>query len=66
MTYGHVKKITKEQYDRAMAANGSIVKEDIPNVFTDAERWGYGLYGNTVFENNGEYFVSYTLGSTCD
>ena len=66
MTYGNVKKITKEQYDRAMENNGSICKDDIPAVFTEAERWGYGLYGNSVFEKDGEYFVQYTLGSTCD
>lgn len=66
MTYGNVKKITKEQFDRANAAGGSICKEDIPAVFTEAERWGYGLYGNRVYEKDGKYFVSYTLGSSCD
>lgn len=60
------KKITKEQYDRAMAERGAIVSEDEAAVFTASELLGYGLYGSRVYTQNGEYFVEYTLGSTCD
>lgn len=60
------KKITKEQYDRAMAAHGAIVSEDEAAVFTASELLGYGLYGSRVYMQNGEYFVEYTLGSSCD
>lgn len=61
-----IKKITREQYERAKANHGSIPREDEEAVFTEAERWGYGVYGSTVYSKDGEYFVSYSLGSTCD
>ena len=61
-----IKKITREQYERAKANHGRITREDENTVFTDAERWGYGVYGSTVYAKDGEYFVSYSLGDTCD
>ena len=62
----HEKKITKAIYDRAKANHGYITKKDEDAVFTQSELRGYGVYGDQVHERNGEYYVSYYLGSTCD
>lgn len=58
--------ITKEQYERAMSARGYLTKEDRETVFTDSERLGYGVYDGMVCNKDGEYFVLYSLGSSCD
>ena len=60
------RQITQEQYERARQNFGYITKADEEAVFTDSERYGYGVYGNHVFERDGQYFVSFSLGSTCD
>lgn len=43
-----------------------ITKEDAMDIFSDAERWGYGVYSAIAGFENGEYFVVYSLGSSCD
>lgn len=58
------RKITKEQYDRA--TNGYLDREDYCKIFSEAERWGYGVYCDQVFEENGEYFVAFSMGESCD
>ena len=62
----HIKKITKEQYDRAVLNHGYITKEDENSVFTDAELLGYGVYSPIVHKDDDCYVVHYLLGSTCD
>ena len=62
----HEKKISKEVYDRAIANNGHITSEDELTVFNEIERWGYGVYRTNVIERDGEYFVRYELGDSCD
>lgn len=60
------REIDKEIYDRAMANNGFIVSADKGNVFTISELCGYGVYRPMVKEENGKYYVYYTLGDSCD
>ena len=64
----HRKKITEEQYKRGIENRGSLCSDDFKVVFTEAERWGYGVYSPMVHkdEETGEFYVSYWLGSTCD
>ena len=60
------REITKEQYDRA-AQNGNRLRgDDIETIFSEAERWGYGVYAMCVFEKDGKYWVGFSLGETCD
>lgn len=60
------RKISKEIYDRAVANRGYIVSEDMNKVFDICQLCGYGVYLPLVFERDGEYFVSYEMGSSCD
>lgn len=59
-------KITKEQYDRAMANNGHIVGADEEDVFGISILCGYGLYGNQVSKDGDDYVVTFWRGSSCD
>ena len=60
------RKISKSQYERAIQNGGYLTHFDMMTVFTDSERLGYGVYGGRVHEEDGAYFVSYRLGSSCD
>lgn len=60
------RKITKEQYERAMLNKGLLTEEDENDVFSISEMCGYGIYMPTVIENHGEYYVTFMLGSSCD
>ena len=60
------REITKEQYVRAIANGGQLIEADMETVFSDSERCGYGVYGRSVTEDDGEYYVLFSLGSTCD
>ena len=60
------RKITKKQYERAVAAGGYLLDEDLPWVFSHAELHGYGIYSPRVFERDGDYYVSYHIGDSCD
>ena len=62
----HEREITKEVYDHAKANRGYITADDSDRVFTISELIGYGVYGDQVFERDGKYYVSYSLGSSCD
>jgi predicted GH43/DUF377 family glycosyl hydrolase len=66
MKMGLTREITKAQYERAKNGSGYLTKEDRKTVFTDSERWGYGVYDGSVYEDSGRYYVSYSLGETCD
>lgn len=54
------REITKEQYERATQ------EHDARGIFTDSEVMGYGVYGTKYAEENGKYYVTYSLGSSCD
>lgn len=63
--------ITKEQYDRAQLNRGYITEEDELDIFDEAERYGYGVYGavareKTDDEGNTAYYVLFSMGSSCD
>ena len=60
------RKITKEQYDRARESHGYLAEIDKEQVFSASELYGYGVYSPIVFERDGEYFVSYQIGDSCD
>ena len=60
------RKISKEQYKRAMLNKGILTEEDQNLIFTASEMFGYGVYVANVVEDHGEYYVTFTLGSTCD
>ena len=62
----YTRKITKEQYDRAMLNKGFITKEDEKDIFSISELCGYGVYMPRAIEHHGEYYVSFNLGSSCD
>ncbi len=58
------RKITKEMYDRAI--NGFLAHEDYLKVFDESDRIGYGIYADKVVEKDGEYYVSFEMGDSCD
>ena len=60
------RKITKEQYERAMLNKGLLTEEDEKDVFTFSEMFGYGVYATKVIEDHEEYYVTFMLGSSCD
>ncbi len=60
------REITREQFERGVHNGRYLTKEDRDNVFTSSELYGYGVYGGTVSEENGRFYVLYELGSTCD
>ena len=60
------KEITAEQYKRAMWNNGFIAECDKPDIFTDAELHGYGVYLAKAYADGGKYICSYRRGESCD
>ena len=60
------RKITKEQYEKAMLNKGNLTEEDEKVIFSPSEMFGYGIYDTRVIEDHGEYYVSFMLGSSCD
>lgn len=60
------REIPEEIYRRAMENHGSLSEEDKEKVWDRAERWGYGIYGYTVYEKDGKFYVDFSRGSSCD
>jgi hypothetical protein len=60
------RKISQAIYERALQHSGHIADEDINDVFLIQEQIGYGVYGDYVHETDGEYFVTFKMGDTCD
>lgn len=60
------RKITAKQYERAMLNKGVLTDDDEKSIFTASEIFGYGVYDIRVIEDHGEYYVTFTLGSSCD
>lgn len=60
------RKITKDQYTRAMLNRGYISSEDIGDIFPIEERCGYGVYSPMADIKDGEYVVEFYLGNSCD
>ena len=55
------REITKEQYDKIVAKEMKMYE-----LFSEAERMGYGALPHGVFEKDGKYFVSYSISDSCD
>lgn len=61
------RRITKEMYERNKDRGVLYHEEDIDKVFTQAEVWGYGVYSTQVVAGtDGNYYVRYEMGETCD
>lgn len=59
------KKITKAMYERAMKNNGFLTKSDENDLLTPVDS-AYGVMCQTVFEQDGNYFVNCTGYDSCD
>ena len=51
--------ISKEEYDKAL-------KDGATSIIGIAEKMGYGVYGAKVYESNGQFYLSYDRGDSCD
>lgn len=51
--------ISKEDYEKAL-------KEGADSLISDAIKWGYGVYLAKVVEIDGQYWLRYSRGETCD
>lgn len=60
MTREITRKITEEQYNRA------VNEHDVEGIFTQQEVCGYGVYNERFYQADGEYFVTFQMGSSCD
>ena len=60
------RKITEEQYKRALTNRGCICAEDMDDIFLPEEQCGYGIYCTQVDLQNGEYIVNFEMGDSCD
>lgn len=61
------RRITEEQFKRAMTNKGYIDDSDQEAIFTASELYGYGVYSPRVFRNSdGEPCVSFMRGESCD
>ena len=60
------REITKKQYDNALMNHRYITDHDMYDIFSDAERLGYGVYCPMVCELDGKYYVLFELGDSCD
>ena len=74
MVKGDDFEVSKEVFERAKAQyigktptdSYYMTKEDQKREFSEAIRWGYGLYDCKVREENGKYICSWWRGETCD
>lgn len=62
MYYGLKRNVTEEQ------AKNIIERGDWSGVFTEQEVCGYGVYDRELRkdEETGQYYVVYSIGSSCD
>lgn len=60
------REISKEIFDKAKTYGNSICREDRAKVFSKAELYGYGVYGTSVYEKEGKYYVRFERGCSCD
>lgn len=58
------REISKEIYDRS--ERGYLKGPDYQKVFSQSELMGYGVYNDKVYEEDGKYYISFELGSSCD
>lgn len=58
--------VSKEVYDRAKLNRGYMAQCDVVENFSEAIRFGYGLYCCMVHEEDGKYICTYETGDSCD
>lgn len=58
------RKTTKEIYQEVK--KGGLSRQDEQRIFGYDIVEGYGLYGYDAEEENGEYFITFSCGSSCD
>lgn len=63
---GGKREITKEQYERAKPNRNYIAVEDMADIFTVSELYGYGVYGARACKEDDKYYVYYSIGNSCD
>ena len=51
--------ISKEDYEKAL-------KEGPYSIINDGIKMGYGIYGAEVTEVDGQYYLAYDRGDSCD
>ena len=51
--------IPKEDYDKAL-------EKGADSIISDAIHMGYGVYGSSVKEVDGKYYLTYSRGNSCD
>lgn len=51
--------ITEEEYNKAL-------EEGPRSLISESIIMGYGVYGASVSEHDGKYYLSYERGSSCD
>ena len=59
--------ITEEQYKESEKRSFFyMTDEDERELFSEALRWGYGLYDVFVSEKDGKYICTWERGDSCD
>lgn len=61
-----IREIDRDVYDRAIANDGRILQEDKERVWTQADLYGYGVYGYSVYEADGKCYVRFRTSTSCD
>lgn len=59
-------KVTKEWYETYKRQGDCLTPDQKMTLFGASIMMGYGLYGYSMKEENGEYICSYSCGTTCD
>lgn len=65
--------VSKEMFERAKANSVNkdaksyyMAPEDQEKQFSEAIRWGYGLYDCRIYEEDGKYICHWSMGDSCD
>ena len=73
MVQGKPFEVSKEVFERAKAnctdktrKRYYMADDDKCELFSEAIRWGYGLYDCQVHEEDGKYICTWCMGSSCD
>ena len=60
------KKISESRYKKLVAMEKRKAESCMLAEAPMEWRCGYGIYGSRPVEKNGQFFIEYTTGSTCD
>ena len=60
------KNISKEEYKRIVRMESVKARAHMINIAPIAWRCGYGIYSAAAVESDGEFYVKYTIGDSCD